>query len=79
MVVVAKINMENGFIVPIEHIEIIEGVMVAVIDRREAILRIGDVDAVVFAWNDFTQAMIEGIDTVEPIELLEALYRFQIT
>lgn len=72
------VKMGEGYTVNIEHRPIIAGVVLDVYDGVEAVLRIGGMNIIEFAWNDYTRAIFDGIDTVEPIELLEALNRFQI-
>ncbi|MDN4608628.1 hypothetical protein [Sporosarcina highlanderae] len=45
---------------------------------NEAVLRINDADVIEFRWNSEAVAMFAGIDTVEPIELLEMLARLDL-
>lgn len=68
----------DGRKVTIEHHPIIAGVELDVYDGVEAVLRIGGMNIIKFVWNDCTRAIFDEIDTCEPIELLEALHRFQI-
>ena len=67
---------DDGWAVSFRRIPIIENVEFVVYDDSQtAVLEINGQDTIEFAWSPEAEAMVESIDTAEPIELLELLSR----
>ena len=76
--IASQVSLDGGeWQLAVVNVPIIEGVSITVYDQSEAVLNIGN-QSLDFKWTEEAAQMFLEIDSVEPIELLEMIYRLQL-